>query len=237
MSQTTTPLSSPPKKELTLNKLIAGAAAAATAAVLGAFFGAAGTVVGAAIGSVASTVATFLYQRSLDTTQDRVRRVIQTRRQTGAPDPAEAETVVMAPVMAPVVPRRPVRWWLWASVTVAAFVVGLLVVTGIEWAKGSTFTGQSGTSVGRVLQPSDRGSRDTSSDGSATSTSDMPTADATHSPRASRTAAPTSAPSTSSADSGGTGTSGGGQSGVQGGVQGGASAQSGAGVGAQGSAG
>ena len=48
-------------------------------------------------------------------------------------------------------PKRP--WGRWIGATVTVFLLGLLVVTGIELAKGSTLTrGQEGTSVGRVLE-------------------------------------------------------------------------------------
>jgi hypothetical protein len=156
----------PPAPDLTINKVIAGAGAAATSAILGSFFGAAGTVTGAAFGSVASTVATVIYQRSLDQTRDRLVarvKVTPTRRtdvaeaqvrlptQRVAP---EGETVRMRvePDMQPK-PRRRGRPWLWvAGSTVLVFAIGLLAVTGLEWAKGSTLTtGQTGTSVGRVL--------------------------------------------------------------------------------------
>ena len=63
----------PKKKDLTVNKLIAGAGAAATSAVLGSFFGALGTVGGAALGSVFSAVVTWLYQHSLDKTRETVK--------------------------------------------------------------------------------------------------------------------------------------------------------------------
>lgn len=134
--------------DLTVNKVIAGAGAAATAAVLGSYLGAAGTVAGAAIGSVASTVATTLYQRSLDRTRDtvvaRIRPVVPGQR--GA---ADAETVVLAPVPPP---RRP--WRRAVAGAVVVFVLGLLAVTGLEWANGSSLTtGQTGTSVGRVVTP------------------------------------------------------------------------------------
>lgn len=134
--------------DLTVNKVIAGAGAAATAAVLGSYLGAAGTVAGAAIGSVASTVATTLYQRSLDRTRDtvvaRIRPVVPGQR-----GPVDAETVVLAPVPPP---RRP--WRRAVTGAVVVFVLGLLVVTGLEWARGSSLTtGQSGTSVGRVVTP------------------------------------------------------------------------------------
>lgn len=149
------------ERELTVNKVIAGAGAAATAAVLGSYLGAAGTVTGAAIGSVASTVATTLYQRSLDRTRETVVTRIRLPGRRGQPvDPehtiplqrdAEPETVVLRPA-APPRPRRRLRNA--AIATAAVFVLGLLAVTGLEWVKGSTVTqGESGTSVGRVLAP------------------------------------------------------------------------------------
>jgi hypothetical protein len=148
-------------RDLTVNKVIAGAGAAATSAVLGSFFGAAGTVAGAALGSVASTVATTIYQRSLDRTRDSLAARIRPMRagppgRPTLPVPRAAsgdETVRLRvePVVSPP-PRR--RWVRWVGATVLVFVIGLLAVTGIEWAKGSTLIGgDSGTSVGRVLGP------------------------------------------------------------------------------------
>src|SRR5205823_13282364 len=67
------------------------------------------------------------------------------------PPPSDAPTTQLR--VEPVL-RRPRRLWLWAGATVLVFVIGLLVVTGLEWAKGSSLTtGQPGTSVGRVLTP------------------------------------------------------------------------------------
>jgi len=152
--------------DLTVNKVLAGAGAAVTSALLGSYFGATGTVAGAALGSVASTVATTLYQRSLDRTRDTIlaRVRVTAGRRTDLSDqptvrlevpaqrgPVEQETTVLRtePVL-----RRPNRFWMWAGATVLVFVVGLLVVTGLEWAKGSSLTtGTPGTSVGRVLTP------------------------------------------------------------------------------------
>jgi hypothetical protein len=65
------------KKDLTVNKLVAGAGAAATSAVLGSFFGAMGTVGGAALGSVFSAIVTAAYQHSLDKTRDTVKARIK----------------------------------------------------------------------------------------------------------------------------------------------------------------
>jgi hypothetical protein len=155
-----------PAPDLTINKVIAGAGAAATSAILGSFFGAAGTVTGAAFGSVASTVATVVYKRSLDRTRDRLvarvkvtpsRRTDVAEAQVRIPTQRvapEGETVRMRvePDIQPK-PRRRARPWLWvAGSTALVFAIGLLVVTGVEWAKGSTLTtGETGTSVGRVL--------------------------------------------------------------------------------------
>ncbi len=179
----------PANRELTVNKVLAGAGAAATSAVFGSFFGAAGTVAGAALGSVASTVATAIYQRSLDRTRDTLvsrirvngRNIEITRTDTSGPATAgtvgsrshasdeptvllspaelspaarEARTVRLPvePAIAPRPPHR--RWSLWVGATVLVFVLALAGVTGLEWIKGSTLTaGESGTSVGRVLDP------------------------------------------------------------------------------------
>lgn len=162
----------PAKKagDLTVNKIIAGAGAAATAAVLGSYLGAFGTVAGAAIGSVASTVVTSVYQRSLDRTRATVSTRIRRRRgpDGGAPDPgtADPDTEVLHPVPGPGAdddtellrpvpdPRARRRWWPYAVLAAVVFVIGLLVVTGVEFLKGSTITGnQPGTSVGQVVAP------------------------------------------------------------------------------------
>jgi hypothetical protein len=168
-AETAQPAPSVAKKvaDLTVNKVLAGAGAAATTAVLGSYFGAAGTVAGAALGSVASTLATTLYQRSLDRTRDTIvaRVRITPGRRTDPADAATTELTVPMPRVSPEaaattglraepVLRRPRRAWMWLGVTVLVFLIALLAVTGIEWAKGSTLTtGQAGTSVGRVLAP------------------------------------------------------------------------------------
>ncbi|MFC4943405.1 hypothetical protein [Pseudonocardia sp. GCM10023141] len=140
--------------DLTVNKVLAGSGAAATSAVLGSYFGATGTVIGAAFGSLVSTVASTLYQRSLDTTRDRLVRRIRPADEGGASTmpmprlPLDAETVRLR--VEPTAPPR--RRFRYAVVALVAFAVGLLAVTGAEWIKGSTLvTGQAGTSVGRVI--------------------------------------------------------------------------------------
>jgi hypothetical protein len=173
-------MSQRPAPDLSVNKVLAGAGAAVTAAVIGSFFGVAGTVVGAAIGSVASTIASSLYELSLNTTRDRIKArliaggnvdVVEDR-----PEPA---------------PPRP--WGRWFGATALVFLLGMLVVTGVEFVKGSSIAGTPGTSVGGVLEPSSSGG-DTPSvapttTAKARSTKEPTTRSAT--PRPSATATPT----------------------------------------------
>jgi len=163
------------KPDLTVNKIIAGAGAAATTAVFGSFFGASGTVAGAALGSVVTTLGTTLYQRSLDRTKETVLARVKIPGRKDAvvvaepvdplatiplqrrPDEAGGPTMLQ-PALGdePAEQTRP--WYtrksllLAAASTVAAFVVGMVVITGVEWVKGSPISGgTSGTSVSRVV--------------------------------------------------------------------------------------
>jgi hypothetical protein len=157
--------------KLTLSKVLAGGMAAATSAVLGSYFGALGTVGGAAVGSIATTVATNVYQRSLERTRELTLSRVRSpgdRPRDGGSDTAElAQPPWVTPIeQQPTVrldagraTRSPVRS-IYRSLAVLAagtaliFAIGLGMVTGIEWAKGSPLSGgTSGTSVGRVLVP------------------------------------------------------------------------------------
>lgn len=217
-----------PAKDLTVNKVLAGAGAAATSAVLGSFFGAAGTVAGAALGSVASTVAATIYQRYLDRTRDTI--VARIRPVADGSSPSELtlpmqrtggdDTVRLRvePVVEPPRPAPQRRWWVWAGATVLVFAIGLLAVTGIEWAKGSTLSSNdSGTSVGRVLG-GDRGASPAPTT-APSAPADGATSDATPAPSDAPSSAavpdpgatdPSGAPVTGSPDAGtpGTGTPG-----------------------------
>src|SRR4051794_17589891 len=177
------PVADPPARpDLTVNKVIAGAGAAATSAVVGSFFGAAGTVLGAALGSVVSMIATTIYQHSLDRTRDTVKariklpggRTVDVAGKVEVPAPrvaaagetgrarvyvtptglADQPTAVLSAV-SPAAPARPRRRWLVrTALTVGVFLIGLLAVTGVELLKGSTLArGETGTSVGRVVDP------------------------------------------------------------------------------------
>ena len=180
-------MSQPPAADLSVNKVLAGAGAAVTSAVIGSFFGVAGTVVGAAIGSVASTIATSLYERSLNTTRDRIRA----RLNAGGVDVEERPE-----------PPAPKPWARWAGVTAMVFLLGMLVVTGVEFAKGSSIAGTPGTSVGGVLEPSSAGADTTTAAPTTTakarSTKERATRSATPSPSATvsptRSATPTTTP-------------------------------------------
>jgi hypothetical protein len=177
------PVADPPASpDLTVNKVIAGAGAAATSAVVGSFFGAAGTVLGAALGSVVSMIATTIYQHSLDRTRDTVKariklpggRTVDVAGKVEVPAPRVAAadetgrarvyvtptgltdqpTAVLSAVSPASPPRPRRRWVVRTALTVGVFLIGLLAVTGVELLKGSTLArGETGTSVGRVVDP------------------------------------------------------------------------------------
>jgi len=160
------------KASLTVSKVVAGAGAAATTAVVGSVFGADGTVVGAAVGSIVSAVAAATYERSLDQT----RKIVTTRVRRGgedveitqvmSADALAAEVTQVIPVqrpatgahptgsIAPAVRPRRARWPFFAGAAVLIFVVGMLLVTGIEFFTGGPVlsSNQSGTSVGTLLR-------------------------------------------------------------------------------------
>jgi len=182
----------PAKPGLTVSKVIAGAGAEVTAAVVGSAFGADGTVVGAAVGSVISAVAAVAYERSLDRTRQvvvaRVRRPGDPATELTQVISAEVTQVIPAPptgharVVPPVVPvRSPRRLRLpsLAGATAVIFLVGLLVVTGIELLTGGPVLSshsEDGTSVGRVLGSGFGSSSTTAAPASSMSSATAPTA-------------------------------------------------------------
>jgi hypothetical protein len=163
-------------KDLTVNKLVAGAGAAATSAVCGSFFGEMGTVTGAAIGSLFSAVVTALYERSLDTTRDTVKariklpggRTVDVAGTTEVPapyvadggetgkarvyvTPADRPTEVMSAVPATdepaaAPPRSRRRLLVLAGFAVVVFALGMLAITGVELIKGSPLNASSSSS-------------------------------------------------------------------------------------------
>lgn len=216
------------KPDLTFSKIAAAAGAAATSAVAGSYLGAAGTVAGAALGSVVTTIATTMYQRSLDKTRETVLQRVKLPGKDGAADttvlaepvdplatiPLQRDGEIVAPVL-PAEDRR--RWftrkrvWVTAATTVIAFAIGLLVITGVEWAKGSPISGgDSGTSVGRVVTGGSAPAEESTTDESTTpSTSEQAPSESTQETgdtSATRSATPSTStsPTTSQAPSTGT---------------------------------
>lgn len=159
-------------KDLTVNKLIAGAGAAATSAVLGSFFGALGTVGGAALGSVFSAVVTSLYQHSLDKTRDTVKArvklpgggTVKVTSTTEVPAPRggteqsstrvfvtpgdqPTEVISAVPAVDPGPPKSRRRLLVMTGFTVVVFAIGMLAITGIELVKGSPLNTSSSSST------------------------------------------------------------------------------------------
>ena len=162
----------PKKRDLTVNKVVAGAGAAATSAVLGSYFGAMGTVGGAALGSVFSAVVTWLYQHSLDKTRDTVKarvklpggRTVKVASTTEVPAPRAAgdgsttrvfvtpgdqatEVISAVPAVDAGPPKSRRRLLVMTGFTVVVFAIGMLAITGLELVKGSPLnTSSSSTS-------------------------------------------------------------------------------------------
>jgi hypothetical protein len=162
----------PAKRDLTVNKVVAGAGAAATSAVLGSYFGAMGTVGGAALGSVFSAVVTWLYQHSLDKTRDTVKARVKlpggrtvkvssttevsapraagdgsTTRVFVTPGDQATEVISAVPAVDAGPPKSRRRLLVMTGFTVVVFAIGMLVITGLELVKGSPLnTSSSSTS-------------------------------------------------------------------------------------------
>ncbi|PPK70599.1 hypothetical protein V5P93_000521 [Actinokineospora auranticolor] len=144
---------------LRISQIAAGALAAATAAVLGSTLGLAGTVTGAAIASVITTVGGSLYLRSLERTTEGVRSVhakITTRNGSVvstdvSTDPPDADDVEEPTPDGPTPASR--RPWALVAGAVLAFVLGMAVVTTLEFARGESLSGGQGTTVGNLVQP------------------------------------------------------------------------------------
>lgn len=126
------------KSGVQTSQIAVAALAAVTAAVLGSTLGVAGSVLGAALGAIVSTVTGELYARSYERVRYRVGKS-----QAGPREQKEEKS-----------PRR-VRWQLLAGVSIAAFTLGLIVITGIEWVRGEPLSGDARTTIGGVLQRPD----------------------------------------------------------------------------------
>jgi hypothetical protein len=114
-------------------EVLAGGLAAVTAAMIGSGLGVTGTVLGAGIASVVSTVAAALYLRSARSV------AVRTGIRTGVERPRR--------------PRRAAGWPVLVTGGVLAFVLGMLVITGVEWVRGAPLSGGQGTTVGAIVAP------------------------------------------------------------------------------------
>jgi len=135
--------------DLKVSRVAATALAAVTTALLGSMLGAEGTLIGAAAASVVTTVATSVYQTSLERSRERVRSLAHRTR------PAHPAADAEQPQPSGAEPSRRSATWRWVGVVVGAiggFALAMLVITGIEWARGETIGDNGkGTTIGQVV--------------------------------------------------------------------------------------
>lgn len=151
-----------------ISQVLAGALAAVTAALIGSTMGVAGTVVGAGVASIISTVGGALYLRSIERTRVGVRTVrakvvgksggttvLVADQEPDEEPPAAGEDVEAATGQDDRPPAEPgkLRWPMIVVATLAAFALGMLAVTGLEWVRGESLSGDNGTTFGNIVQP------------------------------------------------------------------------------------
>ncbi|MGY6657838.1 hypothetical protein ACXIZN_37330 [Amycolatopsis sp. TRM77291] len=144
------------EKQGRIIQVTAAAMAAITAALLGSTLGVAGTVAGAGLASVITTLGGELYLRSLQRTKDaalKARVVLTVPGRRKVLDPAEQETVriTQSEDEEPSGRKFKPRWAVIAGVSVVAFAVALVAITGFEGATGKTFGGGTGTTIGKII--------------------------------------------------------------------------------------
>lgn len=199
-----------------LSQVLAGALAAVTAALIGSTMGVGGTVVGAGVASVISTVGGTLYLRSIQRTKESVRTVhakvvgrsggttvLVSSEDPEAPaepgDEVEAEPVASTDDRPPAEKRRR-RWAVLAVTTLAAFALGMLAVTGVEWLRGESLSGDGATTFGSIVAPHhDSGSTGDPADSTTSTTTPSPTTSTSTDPTTST--APTTTSTTPPSDS------------------------------------
>jgi hypothetical protein len=112
----------------------------------------------------------------------------------GTAEPAESaagedsgERTEIVPAAAPA--RRKLRWPALIAASVLAFVLGMVVITGVEWLRGEPLSGGDGTTIGRIVREGSNGGTDDKDDKAppATTTSttteqDNPTVTVTQTP-------------------------------------------------------
>ncbi|WP_410655689.1 hypothetical protein [Amycolatopsis sp. lyj-112] len=207
------------EKQGRIVQVLAAALAAVTAALLGSTIGVAGTVLGAGLASVITTLGGELYLRSLQRTRDaavKAREVLTVPGRRRVLDPAEQETVRLTPPDGEEEGEKPERkfkprWAVIAGVSVAAFAVAILAITGFEGATGKTFGGGNGTTIGKIVgggQAQEQQNKqdappvtpsETPDDQPETTPSTTPSTPATPTTPTTTPSAPTTTPSTSQA--------------------------------------
>lgn len=157
------------KDRVRISQVLAGALAAVTAALIGSTMGVAGTVIGAGLASMVSTIGGALYLRSIERTTKGVRTVRakvvgksggttvlvadeDPEKEPG--DEVEAEPAVAEDETAerPPEERRRLRWPMLVVGSLAAFALGMLAVTGVEWVRGESLSGDGGTTFGSIVE-------------------------------------------------------------------------------------
>lgn len=148
-----------------ISQVLAGALAAVTAALIGSTMGVAGTVIGAGLASMVSTIGGALYLRSIERTTKGVRTVrAKVVGKSGGttvlvadedPEKEPGDEVEAEPAVAedqPPEERRRLRWPMLVVASLAAFALGMLAVTGVEWVRGESLSGDGGTTFGSIVE-------------------------------------------------------------------------------------
>jgi hypothetical protein len=195
-----------------MSQVLAGALAAVTAALLGSTMGVAGTVVGAGLASIVSTVGGALYLRSIQRTRDGVRTVRAkvvgraggtTVLVTPEDPPAPGEEVAAEPVTTPPPSSRRLKWPTLVAGSVLAFTLGMLAITGVEWIRGESLSGGSGTTFSGIVQRDHRDQGPDQRESPASEPSTPPSSTTTDpAPSTGSTTAPTAPTTTTPSPSG-----------------------------------
>ena len=231
-SGVTTTGTKPPALSVSVTAVIAGAFAAVTSALVGSRLGTSGTLIGAALGSVIGAMATSLYTWSIQRTvhvlkvitpkvvgghpDDATAGTATTSDTNASPTPEGEATAQDATDGGPPgetastdqgdarggLSKR-ARWMLGGlAAAVVAFVVSLVVITGLETATGSSLSGGQGTTIQQVANRSSdtADAQDAATATAAPTTSATSAASASATPSASASAQPaTAAPSATTA--------------------------------------
>ncbi len=212
---------------LSLTQVVGGSAAAATAALLGSRLGTTGTIVGAALASIVSAIAGALYTASLArtrqvvaATKERLPSTVTLRIRSdldqaaagiestadlddkvdSAVEEAVDEAVDEAEASVPPLWSR-VTWKYVALAAAAVFVIGALVITGVEVLTGQSLDGSSRTTFDHLTHDGRLPRSDiTTTPTPTTPAQETPTAGAS-SPSSESSGSPTSRPSATSSPS------------------------------------